>query len=68
MAQITRAILLARATAASLRGLRSSKASSHHHFRHPTRPGTVTIPHPKKDFAPGTLRSIARQSGVKLRG
>ena len=29
MAQIIRAILLARATAASLRGLRSSKASSH---------------------------------------
>ena len=41
---------------------------SHHHFRHPTRPGTVTVPHPKKDIAPGTLRSIERQSGARLRG
>ncbi|MGP9679119.1 type II toxin-antitoxin system HicA family toxin [Halomonas sp. AOP27-A1-41] len=21
---------------------------SHHHFRHPTKPGTVTVPHPKR--------------------
>jgi predicted RNA binding protein YcfA (HicA-like mRNA interferase family) len=41
-------------------------AGSHHHFRHPTRPGTVTVPHPKKDLPIGTLRSIQRQSGVKL--
>jgi predicted RNA binding protein YcfA (HicA-like mRNA interferase family) len=41
-------------------------AGSHHHFRHPTRPGTVTVPHPKKDLPIGTLRSIERQSGVKL--
>ncbi len=40
---------------------------SHHQFRHPAKPGTVTVPHPKKDFAPGTLRSIERQAGVKLR-
>jgi predicted RNA binding protein YcfA (HicA-like mRNA interferase family) len=43
-------------------------AGSHHHFRHQTRPGTVTVPHPVKDIPPGTLRSIERQSGVKLRG
>jgi predicted RNA binding protein YcfA (HicA-like mRNA interferase family) len=40
---------------------------SHHHFRHPSRLGTVTVPHPVKDIPPGTLRSIERQSGVKLR-
>lgn len=40
---------------------------SHHHFRHPTRPGTVTVPHPKKDVAIGTLRSIERQAGIKFR-
>ena len=40
---------------------------SHHHFRHPERPGTVTVPHPRKDLPSGTLRSIERQSGVKLR-
>jgi predicted RNA binding protein YcfA (HicA-like mRNA interferase family) len=40
---------------------------SHHHFRHPSRTGTVTVPHPVKDMPPGTLRGIERQSGVKLR-
>ncbi|HTQ12497.1 MAG TPA: type II toxin-antitoxin system HicA family toxin [Rhizomicrobium sp.] len=42
-------------------------SGSHHHFRHPARAGTVTVPHPVKDIPPGTLRSIERQSGVKLR-
>jgi predicted RNA binding protein YcfA (HicA-like mRNA interferase family) len=43
-------------------------AGSHHHLRHDERPGTVTVPHPRKDVPIGTLRSIERQSGVKLRG
>jgi len=41
---------------------------SHHHFRHPEKPGTVTIAHPKRDVPIGTLKSIQRQSGVKLKG
>ena len=40
---------------------------SHQHFAHPTRAGIVTVPHPQKDFPIGTLRSIEKQSGVKLR-
>ena len=40
---------------------------SHHHFRHPERPGTVTVPHPRKDLPLVILRSIERQSGMKLR-
>ncbi|HWE44280.1 MAG TPA: type II toxin-antitoxin system HicA family toxin [Gemmatimonadaceae bacterium] len=40
---------------------------SHHQFKHPKRKGTVTVPHPEKDFPTGTLKSIERQSGVKLR-
>jgi predicted RNA binding protein YcfA (HicA-like mRNA interferase family) len=40
---------------------------SHHHFRHPTLAGTVTVPHPKKDIPKGTVRSIERQSGVSLK-
>ncbi|MCP3733903.1 type II toxin-antitoxin system HicA family toxin [Sphingomonas sp. RP10(2022)] len=40
---------------------------SHIQFRHPTKPGTVTVPHPKSDLAIGTLKSIERQSGVSLR-
>jgi predicted RNA binding protein YcfA (HicA-like mRNA interferase family) len=40
---------------------------SHHHFKHPTKPGIVTVPHPKKDIPRGTLASIERQSGIRLR-
>ncbi|MCC7277734.1 MAG: type II toxin-antitoxin system HicA family toxin [Chromatiaceae bacterium] len=36
---------------------------SHHQFRHPTRPGLVTVPHPKRDFAQGTLQNIFKQAG-----
>jgi len=38
----------------------------HWHFRHPTKPGTVTVPHPKKDLPVGTLKSIAKQAGIRL--
>jgi predicted RNA binding protein YcfA (HicA-like mRNA interferase family) len=40
---------------------------SHHHFAHPAKPGIVTVPHPKKDIPIGTLRSIEKQAGIKLR-
>jgi predicted RNA binding protein YcfA (HicA-like mRNA interferase family) len=40
---------------------------SHHHYRHPTKPGVVTVPHPKKDLKKGTLASIERQAQIKLR-
>jgi predicted RNA binding protein YcfA (HicA-like mRNA interferase family) len=40
---------------------------SHHHFRHPQKPGIVTVVHPQKDMRIGTLRSIERQSGLRLR-
>ena len=43
------------------------QVGSHRQFRHPTRAGTVTVPHPKADMAIGTIKSIERQSGVKLR-
>ena len=43
------------------------QSGSHRHFRHPDRPGTVTVPHPKADVAIGTIKSIERQSGVSLR-
>jgi predicted RNA binding protein YcfA (HicA-like mRNA interferase family) len=40
---------------------------SHHHFRHPQKPGLVTVAHPQRDVKIGTLRSIERQSGLRLR-
>ena len=38
---------------------------SHHHFKHPTKKGIVTIPHPKKDIPKGTVGNILRQAGLK---
>ena len=40
---------------------------SHHHFKHAVKKGKVTIPHPKKDIPLKTLKSIEKQSGIKLR-
>jgi predicted RNA binding protein YcfA (HicA-like mRNA interferase family) len=40
---------------------------SHVQFCHPEKKGRVTVPHPKKDIPVGTLKSIERQSGIKLR-
>jgi predicted RNA binding protein YcfA (HicA-like mRNA interferase family) len=37
-------------------------------LEHPGRKGLTTVPHPKADLPLGTLKSIERQSGVKLRG
>lgn len=37
----------------------------HHHFKHPTKKGLVTIPHPKKDLPPSTVNSILKQAGPK---
>jgi predicted RNA binding protein YcfA (HicA-like mRNA interferase family) len=36
---------------------------SHHNFKHPTKSGRVTVPHPKRDLPIGTLRNIYRQAG-----
>jgi predicted RNA binding protein YcfA (HicA-like mRNA interferase family) len=35
---------------------------SHYHFKHPTKPGKVTVPHPRKDLPAKTVRSIYRQA------
>ncbi len=40
-----------------------STTGSHRHFKHPTKPGKITIPHPKKDMHPKTVRSILRAAG-----
>lgn len=36
----------------------------HHQFVHPSKPGLVTVPHPKKDIPKRTLISIGKQSGI----
>ncbi len=38
---------------------------SHRQYRHPQKPGTVTIAgRPSKDLAPGTWNNILRQAGL----
>ncbi len=44
-----------------------ARKGSHVQFKHPRKPGRVTVPHPYKDIPLGTLRSIERQAGLKLR-
>ncbi|BDA86654.1 addiction module toxin, HicA family protein [Aureimonas sp. SA4125] len=43
------------------------RAGSHLQMKHPTKPGRVTLPHPRKDVPVGTLKSIEKQSGLKLK-
>lgn len=41
---------------------------SHMQFRHPTKPGTVTVPAGGKlarEVPPGTLNSVLKQAGLK---
>jgi predicted RNA binding protein YcfA (HicA-like mRNA interferase family) len=39
---------------------------SHRQFKHPSKPGRVTVAgKPGDDLAPGTLNSILKQSGLK---
>lgn len=44
-----------------------AQRGSHTQFKHPTKIGRVTVPHPKRDVPIGTLKSIEKQSGLKLR-
>ncbi|NYT69529.1 type II toxin-antitoxin system HicA family toxin [Pusillimonas noertemannii] len=44
--------------------LRNVKGS-HHVFCHPTRPGHISVPHPKKDLGIGLLNKLLRQAGIK---
>lgn len=39
---------------------------SHHQFKHPTKKGRVTVPHPEKDIPIGTAKSIERQAAIRL--
>ena len=35
-----------------------AQKGSHLQFKHPEKPGRVTVPHPRRDMPLGTLRSI----------
>ena len=38
---------------------------SHHYFKHPVKPGKVTVPHPKKDLPAGTVNNILKTAQLK---
>ena len=44
-----------------------ARKGSHAQFRHPTKKGRVTVPDPKRDLPVGTLLSIEKQSGLRIR-
>ena len=39
---------------------------SHRYFRHPGRPGIVTVPFHRRDLKRGTLKSILEQAGLSI--
>jgi predicted RNA binding protein YcfA (HicA-like mRNA interferase family) len=38
---------------------------SHHIFKHPTLPGHIAVPHPKKDLGKGLVHKLLKQAGLK---
>lgn len=46
--------------------VRLRQKGSHIQFGHRTKKGRVTVPHPKKDMTMRTIKSIEKQSGLKL--
>ena len=40
---------------------------SHCQFKHPTKPGLITVPHPRRDLPTGTLHAIMRAAGLRDR-
>ena len=43
-----------------------AKRCSHRQYKHPSKPGRVTVPGKlSDDLAPGTLNSILKQAGLK---
>ena len=42
-----------------------NQSGSHHQYKHPTKPGKVTVPeHGGKDIHPITVKSIIKQAGL----
>ena len=44
----------------------AKQEGSHRHYKHPTRPGKATVPHPRKDVPTSTLKGIEKQTGLKF--
>lgn len=44
--------------------LRSVKGS-HHIYTHPSQPGHISVPHPKRDLGAGLIHKLLKQAGLK---
>jgi predicted RNA binding protein YcfA (HicA-like mRNA interferase family) len=44
-----------------LRGVKGS----HHIYTHSSRPGHISVPHPKKDLGAGLVSKLLKQAGIK---
>jgi predicted RNA binding protein YcfA (HicA-like mRNA interferase family) len=44
-----------------IRGIKGS----HHIFCHPTKPGHLSVPHPKKELGIGLVSKLLKQAGLK---
>ncbi len=44
--------------------LRGGKGS-HKVYSHPTKPGHISVPHPKKDLGTGLVHMLLKQAGLK---
>jgi predicted RNA binding protein YcfA (HicA-like mRNA interferase family) len=44
-----------------------AQKGSHIQLKHPTKPGRVSVPYPKREIPIGTLKSFEKQAGIKLR-
>lgn len=46
--------------------IQSRQRGSHRQFKHPTKPGTVTVSgKPNVEVPPGTLNNVLKQAGLK---
>lgn len=39
-------------------------SGSHHIFKHPTKPGHLSVPHPKKDMGTGLVKKLLKAAGL----
>ncbi|MEX0815469.1 MAG: type II toxin-antitoxin system HicA family toxin [Dongiaceae bacterium] len=44
---------------------RVAQKGSHVHFKHPSKPGRVTVPHPTRTLPRGTSANIFKQAAIK---
>ena len=43
-----------------------SQKGSHHQYKHPVKPGKVTVPEHRGDINIGIVKSIMRQAGIQF--